>query len=436
MPMSRRTFDLVRLARRALMALALVVTIAGFSAVATALDRVVLRNGSVIEGTIFDSEADFVRIRLADGTVRFLSRSNIRSIEKDVPATAPAKPADEVAPASKPAPKAGQPERDATEPGALSGASRAVILPFGPPSSWQGQVGSTVGIHITADAWRDVLDELIDDRVDIVVVRINSGGGRLSEVARFHELFRDEYIPRFRTVAWVESAISAAAMSPWILREFYFMPEGNMGACTAFYGQLNALQGDGLQEVLYLMENVSREAGRSPLIMRSMQVTEPLSCNVSSDNVVSWFADQSGKYLVNPPGRILTLNARDAVKFRIALGVASTPRELASSMGLNEVNWVGQRAVDRLEHSMRRAHAALEDWPIERARFDLAINAARQMSAQEQLRDRLLREVGVARRSLREIERLTRFVPSLLEELPPGWIDDRKREIRELLMQR
>ena len=130
----------------------------------------------------------------------------------------------------------------------------------------------TVGIQINATAWERVVPMLEKDNIDTVVVRINSGGGLLLEVDKFHKVFIEGYKPRFRTVAWVESAISAAAMSPWVLEEFYMMPEGNIGGATAWSGNLKAVQGVGLEQVLHQMEKASVIGKRDPAIARAMQI--------------------------------------------------------------------------------------------------------------------------------------------------------------------
>src|SRR5690606_29319347 len=125
--------------------------------------------------------------------------------------------------------------------------------------------------------------------------------------------------PRFRTVAWVESAIGAAAMSVWSLEEFYMMPQGDTGACTgAFMEQLNDLfVGKQLEDMLRLMEQMSDAAGREPKIMRSMQIMEPLSCDIDPvTEEVIWYQSEIGHHLVNPVGLILMFNATDATKYK------------------------------------------------------------------------------------------------------------------------
>ncbi|MEO0631245.1 MAG: hypothetical protein AAFY46_11050, partial [Planctomycetota bacterium] len=47
----------------------------------------------------------------------------------------------------------------------------------------------------------------------LVVIKIKSGGGFGLEVQKISDVIHEEFKPKFQTVAWIESAISAAAMS-------------------------------------------------------------------------------------------------------------------------------------------------------------------------------------------------------------------------------
>ena len=70
--------------------------------------------------------------------------------------------------------------------------TRVAILNFGAPGSWNGEIGDTVGIQVSARAWADAVPMLERDGVDVVVVRINSGGGVLAEVLDFFEVFQQQ----------------------------------------------------------------------------------------------------------------------------------------------------------------------------------------------------------------------------------------------------
>jgi hypothetical protein len=261
-------------------------------------------------------------------------------------------------------------------------------------------------------------------------VRVNSGGGALSEIYKFHEVF-DEYKKRWRTVVWVESAISAACMSPWVIEEWYFMPEGNAGACTGWSGALQAMGGPGLVDVQIYMEKASIIGKHDLQIMRAMQHFEELSCNIDDNNNVTWFQNLSGKYIVNGPGKILTFNAVDALKYRFSKGTAATPDELAKVMGLNEVEWVGKGAIKVIDDSLRKNDEAHKRWDTVETKYEVAVRGAQAFRG-EQNRDRRLIEVGVARRYLNELEQLAKGSPSLTNSLRPGWFADQRELHKEL----
>lgn len=422
-----------------------------FSASQAFADRVVMNNGTVYEGTITRDEGSVVVIRLANGKEEFLLRADIKSISKDAPAApAPSKPADPAPskpdatkPAdakpvdTKPADPAVKPADGKTTPQAraLTGRpQRVAVLNFGAPSDWQGEIDDTVGIQISAAAWADAVPMLEKDKVDVVVVRINSGGGLLLEMDRFHKVFENQYKRKFRTVAWVESAISCAAMSPWVINEFYMMPEGNIGACTGWSGDLVAVKGWDLEQVLVQMEDASRLGKHNYLIMRAMQILEPLSANIDEDGNVTFFQDLSGKKVLNNGRTILTLNARDAVDIKFAKGIASTKEELVRVMGLNEVEWAGKEAADYLNRNMREADRTEKRISELQTKYRLALGAARQLGG-EANRPLRVQEVGKARQALKEIKRWVDVNPnfSLMTGMDKAWFAEQEDILKQLL---
>jgi hypothetical protein len=218
----------------------------------------------------------------------------------------------------------------------------------------------TVGIQMSAKPLHDAIPLLEKDKVDIVILKINSGGGLLLEIQRISDVVHNEYKKKFRTVAWIESAISAAAMSSHCLEEIYFMPQGNYGACTGWSGALNAVKGRQLEEVLVMMERISARGGHPKEIMRAMQIggdpaviqelqiaapSGELSADIDVNGNVTWYQNLAGKYVLNPKGgvKILTFNAEEAEKFKFSRGTAKDIDELARAMGYQEIEWVGTK---------------------------------------------------------------------------------------------
>ncbi len=382
-------------------------------------DKLYLKDGRVLEGEVVREGEGFVYFRVKVGTIeqeQFYTSEQISKIEKD----------GDSAPATTEKPK---PADAASKKPATSGARRIAILNFGPPSAWQGEIDTTVGIQISADAWRKAIPLLEKDGVTDVVVRVNSGGGLLLELQKFMDLYEKEYKPRFRTVAWIESAISAAAMSPWVLEEFYFLPEGNIGACTGFSGRLNAIKGVELEQILLQMEEASKKGKKDPKIMRSMQIQEPLSASIDSKTgQVTWFQDvTSGDTVINPEGQVLTVTASVAMKFGLGKGIAATPDELAKAMGYQEYVWAGKQATDFIDANMRANDKADKQWQVAYTKY------ARTVEVASGIQDRQRRgaEVGIARRHLQELKRLFAGNPNFA--LMYGTDDDWFREQEELL---
>ncbi len=72
-------------------------------------------------------------------------------------------------------------------------------------------------------------------------------------------------------------------------------------------------------------------------IMRAMEIEDPLSVDVDENGEVHWRQDELGQTILNPRGRVFTINASDAMKFKFAKGIAANREELAKKMGLQDV---------------------------------------------------------------------------------------------------
>lgn len=400
---------------------------------AFAADKVYLKDGTVVEGTIEQEIDGNVWILTKIGSIenrRFLRATDVDRIERD---TAPAAEA-EARPASR------APSTDART-RAMERAKRAAVITLG-----EGGGKDMVGIYMTAESLRRTIPLLEEENVGIVVLRIKSGGGYIREIQLLSDVIQNELKPKFRTVAWIDSAISAAAMTSHAIEDIYFMPQGNYGACTGWYGQLTAVKDRELEEVLYMMEKISARGGHDPQIMRSMQIMEPLSASIDSNGDVKWFNSLDGEYVVNPEGRILTFNAVDAERFRFSKGTAANLDELARAMGLTEVEWVGETRrgimwpVSKAEEYMMKFRDTTYNDEVNTNQYvdtyQNAINAARA----EQDRQRRGALVGRARNALRQIIRMVNnnpnFALTILNTMPdkfPEWVDEQEEMLRDLM---
>jgi membrane-bound ClpP family serine protease len=377
-----------------------------------AKDVVHLKDGTVLEGTIKREVggAIFLVINIGDLThEKIIPADDIKSIERDI-----AVPGE---------------EQTAETPVIPAGATKIAFI----------TLEEMVGPFFNAKAIEHsvgLLDELPEEqRPDIIVFQINSGGGALIEQHRIIEYLRDEVKPRYRAVAWIDSAISAAAMSAWVLDEIYMMKQGNIGACTGFRnlaGGTEAMEGVELERELMWMEQVSGWGKRDPYIMRAMQVYMTLSADIEEDGDVIWYDDDSGEYMVSPQDQILTFHSHDAVKFGVAEAVVDTKEELARALGCEEWVEVGFEA-DEYQQEFRenvgRAQVKLSELGN---KLQLAVSAAQGAPSADERN----RQVGVARRYLREMKGWINRAPSLENPDPwpysEKWFRDIDRQLRDL----
>jgi hypothetical protein len=284
-----------------------------------------------------------------------------------------------------------------------------------------------VGVQISHKSFLDAIPLLKEDKVGTVVFSINSGGGYLAELAPMHRAFQ-EYMKNFRTVAWIESAISAACMSPWVLPEFYMRPKAALGGNTGWSGALVAVKGRQLEQVLIDMEEISRKAGRDPKIMRAMQILEPLSANISEDGTVTFYQDEtSGSVKLNPANQILTLDAVTATRVGVAKGIAGSREELAQAMKIAEPVWAGQKASEYVDRFIREADRIEKGVLATAVKYQIAVQAATQL-ANNPDDPRFGAELGVARSTLAELRKQVRLNPNFQFHLAGNFgalLDDR-----------
>jgi hypothetical protein len=395
-------------------------------------DTLHLKDGRTLQGTVSKEVEGYVWFKVKVGAIEnevMFKPAEIASIDRDTPAP---KGTDKVV-ASSDLPKS--PPTDH----AAGGAPRAAIISLGDHDK------DMVGQFITAEELERCIPLLEKEKVEIVVIRINSGGGALLEIQKLSDVIEYKFKPKFRMVAWIEHAISAAAMTAHCLEEVYMMPGASYGACTGWFGQLTAVKGRELQEILYMMEKISARGKHDPKIMRSMQIMEPLSCTIDENGDVAWYQNLDGQYVVNPEERILCFNSETAMKYKFAKGVAGTYEELGKAMGYSEVTWVGKTVpgipypVCEAEQEMRRfREQTSDDAKNLRAYFqdyNLSIGLAQGSPPEERGKF-----INKARQALEKVKKMVKNNPNMalfeLNMLPEkfrDWVDQQEEILRKLL---
>lgn len=342
----------------------------------------------------------------------------------------PPQPAQVPPAAPEAAPADGKAKDDKPKERTLTGRpARVVVINFGPPSDWQNEAKDMVGAQVNAKSWAEALELLkkedAEKPIDVVVVRINSGGGYTAEVEKFHAVF-EQYMRKFRTVMWIESAISAAILSPWPIPEIYMMPQGRMGGATMWSGAGVASEGMPLQAVLLQAEKASLRAGRDPKIMRAMQMEDALSASRDANGLITYYQDESGPIKIKPQGRVLTINANQAIELGMAKGKAANLDELMKLMGYSEWELAGQRASKVVDDSMREVTRAENNMDATYVKYNVCVQGAAQLP-----RERRGSEIGRARQFLKQM----RDWKTKCEYIGPPWewFQREEKRLKDLL---
>lgn len=401
---------------------------------AFAADTITLTNGEVIEGEIVEETDEYVVIRVVAGGIErtvWRVRSEIESIVREGEADGrtesspeqPARPQPEQRPSSQP--------RDAGQQSDIpDGATRVAFL----RTSNAGEGKDMVGPYLNGQALSraaDILRELPEnERPDIVVLEIDSGGGAVAELDDIINAIQNDLKKDFRVVAWIRYAISGAAFTAMNAEEIVFMSSGQLGGNVAYIRTSSGTQadrGDFLDVMIEYGRRVARNGRIDPKVMWAMQKFMTLSADIDEDGRVTWYDDDRGEYMVSPQDKILTLNALDAVKFKIAKGIADNKNELMDVLGVTEWVETGHEADEYLRQFRDDSWTAQARMNELFTRFIVAVQLAAGAENEQDEGE----QVGKARRVIGQLKSYARRVPAL--EKYQGLTPEFFREIEELL---
>ncbi len=168
----------------------------------------------------------------------------------------------------------------------------------------------------------------------IIVLKVKSPGGLVAEADRISETLLD-LGTRHTMVAWIQSAISAAAYTSLHCRQIYFMQTGNLGSATMFAGQ-TAISGQTLDAWVKKFGDMAVEHGHSRDLVEAM-ITNGQLCSYDpgdDENPPQIYGTLEGEIILSTDEQNLTINATDAVACGFADGIADNEEELAVLLGL------------------------------------------------------------------------------------------------------
>lgn len=315
-------------------------------------------------------------------------------------------------------------------------ATRIAFITLGDQSDNKDMIGPYVNDAVLRESM-DAIEELPDaEKPDIVVLWVDSGGGHPSETRTLIRTIQEEIKPRYRTVVWVRSAISAACMVSLVFEEIYMMSNAPIGAATGFYGMHQVGGHREFERMRVFMEDVSRWGKHDPFVMRAMMTCQPqdprndLTADIDEHGEVTWYDGPEGEHMVCPKDRILAMNAKDAVRFGIAVAVADTKDQLAEAMGSREWVEVGQ-AADEIQVRHRANYKAGETQAAElMKKMEVEAQSARDAESEPERNG----HIGRALAHLREFRDLVQKNPMLgeFEHYNEDWFEHIKERLKAL----
>ena len=146
----------------------------------------------------------------------------------------------------------------------------------------------------------------------IILLEINTYGGRLDVADSIRSKILYSPVP---TVAFINNnAASAGALISLACDSIYMKPGASIGAATVVDGSGNPLPDKYQSYMRGMMRSTAETKGRNPDIAEAM---------VDERKVVPGISDS---------GKVLTLTAREALKYHIANGIANNVKDVLSQM--------------------------------------------------------------------------------------------------------
>jgi hypothetical protein len=316
-----------------------------FVAAAAHADTLYLHDGRVLVGRVIEEGPTEVLFEVVHGSIRSqmrFDREKIKRIEKGELPEAENK----AAKASKDRPErpGDLPETPQPPPIEQIDGTSYCLVPL------EGEVGAT----LVADLLDASLADAEKRGVDVVILHLDSPGGLVYEIEALVDVLKD-YQPRLRIVAYIDEALSAAAITSLAVEEIYMAPGSRIGAAVpyTFDEDLNLPQ-----EVSEKFKSAFRAqargyaeiGGHDPLLAVAMINPEvSLYLEIDEDGEPA-ILEGEGKDMICEEGEILTLTADEAKKIGLSRGTPKNLEELRDLLGFEAWTPAGSYGEDLAQY--------------------------------------------------------------------------------------
>jgi len=192
-----------------------------------------------------------------------------------------------------------------------------------------------IGVEVSSSTLEKAFKAAALERPDVIVLCIDSPGGRVSEIKPILDLIADVKKPRL--VAYVSKALSAAAIIAMACPEICMAPDGTIGAAVPYQldsqGTAKDVNAKYKSVFLAMCRSAAERGKHSPLLARGMADPDIRLVVTSQDGKPKVSMEGSGD-VIKQKGEVLTLSANEAVGYGLAVGIASELEEVRRPLGM------------------------------------------------------------------------------------------------------
>ena len=222
-----------------------------------------------------------------------------------------------------------------------------------------------IGVEVTAMALKSSLMEARKYKPDYIILVINSNGGLVTERDRIVAVLRENQ--DLKIIAYVQKAMSAAAIIALACPDLYFAPDGQIGAAVSYRqtpnGTPQIIEEKYLSAIRAAERSASELGRRSELWSRGMSDGDvELSVMLDSEHGREILEGHpNGSKLIKRKGQILTMTGREAVEWGMASGMAASVEGLKEPLKLKAWHNEDKRPWQMMADSGRIARQHLKE---------------------------------------------------------------------------
>lgn len=240
-----------------------------------------------------------------------------------------------------------------------------------------------IGKHVTAEIFDKCMDEVEKQQPDYVVLYVDSPGGSCDTAEKIVE--RIAKSRNVRTVAYIKSAISAAAIISMTCKQIVVENTATIGGATAYsmspWGMPSDI-GEKMQSIWRATCRSAAELGGHQRLIAEAMVDNGLELYLDKDEQgrpVVKEGTANGKRVLTRKGRLLTMTAKESVECGLAVGVVPALRDLHKPLKEGELSvlsdeseTVGKAYAERIEKAAKELEEIVERYKDVMTRVETA----------------------------------------------------------------